>query len=232
MEQTNNTEGIQLITTKDGSHSLVNLGMDETYHSRHGAVQESKHVFIENGLHAWLAQCDSQEVKVFEVGMGTGLNTLLTLQEALAANRVFYYTTLEPFPLSPDILSKLNYPECIKDARLQPFFEKVHACPWEQDIQLHAHFTFNKVNNTLQKAEMPPSSFDVIYYDAFAPNKQAGMWTYEMLEKVTSLLKPNGIWVTYAAKGQMKRDLKNLHLQVETLPGPPGKAEMVRARKV
>jgi tRNA U34 5-methylaminomethyl-2-thiouridine-forming methyltransferase MnmC len=222
---------IQLIATKDGSHSLINCQLDETYHSRHGAVQESLHVFIKNGLQDWLAQHGSQSVAIFEVGMGTGLNVLLTLQQALASDRMFYYTTLEPFPVSPEMISRLNYAEFIDDTRLPQLFDKIHTCPWEKEVQLENNFAFKKLQTTLQEVNLSSATFDVIYFDAFAANKQPEMWTYEMLEKVTSLLKPTGMWVTYAAKGQMKRDLKSLALEVETLPGSPGKAEMVRAKK-
>jgi tRNA U34 5-methylaminomethyl-2-thiouridine-forming methyltransferase MnmC len=231
MNKEDNFSYIQLIATKDGSHSLINLLLDETYHSRHGAVQESLHVFIKNGLQAWLAQHSNPSVSIFEVGMGTGLNVLLTLQQALASDRLFYYTTLEPFPVTPEMILQLNYTEFIEDANLPQLFDKIHTCPWEQEVQLQNDFTFKKLQTTLQEVDLPAATFDVIYFDAFAANKQPEMWTYQMLEKVTSLLKPAGMWVTYAAKGQMKRDLKSLALEVETLPGPPGKAEMVRVKK-
>jgi tRNA U34 5-methylaminomethyl-2-thiouridine-forming methyltransferase MnmC len=144
---------------------------------------------------------------------------------------MFYYTILEPFPVSPDMIRQLNYVEFVEETRLQPLFPEIHASPWEQDVPLLKNFTFKKLQTTVQEATLQPLSFNVIYFDAFAPNKQPELWTYEILDKVTSLLKPGGVWVTYAAKGQMKRDLKALGLEVETLPGPPGKAEMVRAKK-
>lgn len=232
MNKADDLPPIQLIATKDGSHSLINLHLDETYHSRHGAVQESMHVFIKNGLQHWVAQHADQDVAILEVGMGTGLNVLLTLQEALTSDRIFHYTTLEPFPVASEIIEQLNYPEFVEDTRLHQLFLEIHTSPWEQDVALLKNFMFKKLQNTVQEATLQPTAFDVIYFDAFAPNKQPDLWTYEMLKKVTSLLKPTGVWVTYAAKGQMKRDLKNLHFQVETLPGPPGKAEMVRAKNI
>ena len=231
MNKADHLQHIQLIATKDGSHSLLNLQLDETYHSRHGAVQESMHVFIKNGLQHWLEQHPSQDVSIFEVGMGTGLNVLLTLQEAISSDRIFYYTTLEPFPVLSEIIDQLNYAEFVEDTSLQPLFPEIHDSPWEQEVPLCKNFIFKKLQNTVQEATLKPTAFDVIYFDAFAPNKQPNLWTYEILDKVTSLLRPGGVWVTYAAKGQMKRDLKALGLEVETLPGPPGKAEMVRAKK-
>lgn len=231
MNKADNFQHIQIISTKDGSHSLLNLPLDETYHSRHGAVQESAHVFIQNGLQHWLKQHPEQVVTIFEVGMGTGLNVLLTLQEAISSDRIFYYTTLEPFPVSSDIIEQLNYIEYVEDTSLQQLFLEIHTCPWEQDVPLLKNFTFKKLQSTVQEAAIQSDAFDVIYFDAFAPNKQPELWTYEVLDKVTFLLKPGGVWVTYAAKGQMKRDLKTLGLAIETLSGPPGKAEMVRAKK-
>ena len=231
MNKADHWQHIQLIATKDGSHSLFNRPLNETYHSRHGAVQESTHVFIQNGLQHWLEQQHEQDVAIFEVGMGTGLNVLLTLQEALSSDCMFYYTTLEPFPVSPDMIRQLNYVEFVEETKLQQLFPEIHTSPWEQDVPLLKNFTLKKLQNTVQEMTLQPFSFDVIYFDAFAPNKQPELWTYEALDKVTSLLKPGGVWVTYAAKGQMKRDLKALGLAVETLPGPPGKAEMVRAKK-
>lgn len=231
MNKTDDFQHIQLIATKDGSHSLINRQLDETYHSRHGAVQESVHVFIQNGLQHWLEQHPGQDVSIFEVGMGTGLNVLLTMQEALVSDLNFYYTTLEPFPVSSDIIEQLNYLGFVRDTGLSQLFSDIHVCLWEQAIQIHKNFIFKKLPNTLQDVSLPLATFDVIYFDAFAANKQPDMWTYPVLEKATSLLKPEGIWVTYAAKGQLKRDLKALGLEVETLPGPPGKAEMVRAKK-
>lgn len=222
---------IQLITTRDGSHSLIHVQMDETYHSRHGAVQESRYVFIRNGLQHWMEQHPAQDVSILEVGLGTGLNVLLTLEEAFSSSCNFHYTTLEPFPVSSEIIQQLNYAEFIKDTHLHQLFSEIHSAAWEQDVLLRNNFTLRKLQSTVQTANLPLSSYDIVYFDAFAPNKQPEMWEYEVLEKVVGRLRPGGLWVTYSAKGQMKRDLKTLGLEVETLPGPPGKAEMVRAKK-
>jgi tRNA U34 5-methylaminomethyl-2-thiouridine-forming methyltransferase MnmC len=204
---------LKIITTSDGSHSLLNTELDETYHSRHGALQESLHVFIKNGLDL----CAKDEVNVFEVGFGTGLNALLTA----LSNRKVNYTTIEAFPLPEEIFTLLNYEP--RDLLLQ-----LHR---NHELRI-TNFKFKKHHATLQSISLWPNQFDVIYFDAFAPSKQPTMWEFPMIEKVCNALTPGGLFVTYCAKGQLKRDLKALGLNVETLPGPPGKKEMVRAKKV
>ena len=156
----------------------------------------------------------------------------LTLQQALVSDTMFYYTTLEPFPVPAEVVFQLNYCEFVKDVQLQQHFEKIHTSSWEKEVRLQNNFVFKKLPTTLQDVSLLPGTFDIIYFDAFAASKQPEMWTNDMLQKTTALLKHEGVWVTYAATGQMKRDLRSLQLEVETLPGPPGKAEMVRARKL
>jgi tRNA U34 5-methylaminomethyl-2-thiouridine-forming methyltransferase MnmC len=204
---------IKIITTSDGSHSILNTELEETYHSIHGAVQESLHVFIKNGLDA-LAR---DEVNIFEVGFGTGLNALL----AALSNRKINYTSVEAFPLEEEIYSQLNYEP--KDLLLE-----LHR---NQQLQT-PNFKLNKLHTTLESISLQPSSFDIIFFDAFAPSKQPAMWEFPMIKKVCDSLTSGGLFVTYSAKGQLKRDLRSLGLDVETLPGPPGKKEMVRAKKL
>lgn len=220
--------------TGDGSHTLLNTAMNETYHSRHGALRESEYVFIEKGLYYWMSQHEKENhIRILEVGMGTGLNVILTIREAmqhLALN--FHYTTLEPYPLDEKTAEKLNYLRFLpKIYTLQAKFRELHACTWEKDYPLLDNFTLLKRMQKLEDMEALPSHFDLIYFDAFAPNKQAELWTPPILEKVAFMMKPSAVFVTYSAKGQLKRDLKALGLTVETLAGPPGKAEMVRATK-
>ena len=226
------TSSVQIIETGDGSHTLLNVTLDETYHSRHGALRESEYVFIQQGWHTWLSQHpEATTLRLLEVGMGTGLNVLLTIREALARPSVtVHYTTLEPFPLSEDTLGALNYLSLLKDD-LHPYFTALHQAPWNTPHALLPHFTLNKQSVTLQDYSPPPEGFDLIYFDAFAPNKQAELWEMPTLQKVVGMMQPSAIFVTYSAKGQLKRDLKTLGLTVETLSGPPGKAEMVRATK-
>lgn len=205
---------IKIIVTADGSNSLLNTDLDETYHSRHGAVQESIHVFIKNGLDRI-----SGSVHVFEVGFGTGLNALLTL----ATGRKVNYTSIEAFPLDESIYTSLNYSP--KDPLLS-----LHEAPWNTSTQINSQFRLTKIHNTLVQHSFV-DKYNLIFFDAFAPSKQPEMWELPILKKVCDALAPGGIFVTYCAKGQLKRDLKSLGLEVETLAGPPGKKEMVRGTK-
>lgn len=220
---------IQIIETGDGSHTLLNIALDETYHSRHGALRESKHVFINNGLRHWMdLHSSTSSLNILEVGLGTGLNAWLTLLEANKHSGIrFHYTTLEPFPLEKQLLQQLNYVPP-NDEKQRAYFHAIHQAPWNQSSVLTDNFTLEKRHTMLQDIETN-NRYDVIYFDAFAPNKQPELWEKPIITKATNLLNPSGVWVTYSAKGQLKRDLKSLGLQVETLPGPPGKAEMVRA---
>jgi tRNA U34 5-methylaminomethyl-2-thiouridine-forming methyltransferase MnmC len=220
---------IQIITTGDGSHSLLNTALNETYHSVHGARRESVHVFIKHGLEYFLDGNAADVVKIFEVGFGTGLNALLTASFAENQKHKILYTSLEAFPLADEIPGKLNYAESESEKLL---FEKLHSSSWEVDVQINNFFTLRKIKTTLEEISLQGNYFDVIFFDAFAPSKQPELWEIPMLEKVCNALKSNGVFTTYCAKGQLKRDLKSLGLLVETLPGPPGKKEMVRALKI
>ncbi len=224
---------VQIIETGDGSHSLLNVAMDETYHSRHGALRESEHVFIRHGLHHWITQHPTAStLRILEVGFGTGLNAILTVREARPRPDLsFRYTTLEPHPLAEEMINSLNYLALLNDTSLAPHFAALHQAPWEEDQSLLDNFVLHKTQSTLQDFPTAPQAFDLIYFDAFAPNKQPGLWTLPVLQCVATLMASGAIFVTYSAKGQLKRDLKALELLVETLDGPPGKAEMVRAQK-
>nr|WKN39862.1 tRNA (5-methylaminomethyl-2-thiouridine)(34)-methyltransferase MnmD [Tunicatimonas sp. TK19036] len=224
---------IQIIETGDGSHTLLNTTLNETYHSRHGALRESEHVFIQHGLQHWLdTHPSASSIRILEVGLGTGLNAWLTVREAkkLPATQ-FYYTSLEPYPLAAEVIAQLNYTQQMNEADMISYFDDIHQADWHKDVPLLSNFTLHKQQSTLQDFA-DTQGYDLIYFDAFAPNKQPELWELPMLEKSVSLLKPRGVWVTYSAKGQLKRDLKSLGLTVKTLPGPPGKAEMVRASSI
>jgi tRNA U34 5-methylaminomethyl-2-thiouridine-forming methyltransferase MnmC len=219
---------LELIVTSDGSHSLLNTVLDETYHSRHGALQESLHVFIKHGLHFFEEKNHSDKISILEIGFGTGLNALLTAQDIIDKPVRVEYTSLEAFPVEEEIWSRLNYAETDEWKLL---FKKIHQASWAGPELIQPNFVLAKLHTTLQQVDLSTASFDVIYYDAFAPNKQPEMWELPMLQKVVERLSSHGVFVTYCAKGQLKRDLKSLGLNVETLPGPPGKKEMVRAMR-
>jgi tRNA U34 5-methylaminomethyl-2-thiouridine-forming methyltransferase MnmC len=219
---------LKLITTADGSNSLLNNAIGETYHSRHGALQESTHVFIKNGLNYFIEQNTPQKINILEVGLGTGLNAWLTLENLLSKEIEIHYTAIEIFPLPKSIWQLLNYAQ---GNLHKTSFESIHSCQWNEPVKLASTFYLNKLHNSLLEVDLSSYSFDLIYFDAFAPNKQPELWELPILKKMVDQLLRNGVFVTYCAKGQLKRDLKFLGLEVEALSGPPGKREMIRATK-
>jgi len=214
---------VRIITTADGSHSLLHTDLDETYHSRHGALQESEYVFLQKGFDFFVAQHKPKSINILEIGFGTGLNAWLTLQRAKQTGIVVNYTSLENYPLDKNIWSNLNYAETDKKD-----FEKLHEAEWNKVESIHQNFNLHKIKGSLQNSTLSIIHSHIIFYDAFAPNKQPEMWELPMLKKVCDTLLAHGVFVTYCAKGQVKRDLKSLGLSVENLPGPPGKREMLR----
>jgi tRNA U34 5-methylaminomethyl-2-thiouridine-forming methyltransferase MnmC len=217
-----------VITTEDGSHSLLNETLNETYHSRHGAIQESRHVFLAQGLEFLVQERKPRSVSILEIGFGTGLNALLTLTRTFQIDMQVHYMALETDPLNESIWSTLNYGQVLQVSRQ---FVALHRCGWGTPQTLDGKFQLLKQNTSLQEISLAPMSYDLVYYDAFAPSKQPELWTRSILEKVVDAMAMGGVLVTYCAKGQLKRDLKNLGLFVETLPGPPGKKEMTRGTK-
>lgn len=225
------SSNVKIITTEDGSHSLYHEDLQETYHSFHGAYRESIHVFMIYGLDSWLARNPRKfPIRIFEVGFGTGLNAWLALVWAEQNQVPVLYHSIEPFPIGKEVYSQLNYIEHDHGIwHFHKYFEALHDAPWNEGGPVSEYFNFKKDITTLEEAQLYPS--DVVFFDAFAPSKQPELWTKETLEKVTSAMRPGGLFTTYSAKGQLRRDLKELGLEVEILPGPPGKKEMTRAWK-
>lgn len=219
----------RFLITEDGSHTIYLPELRETYHSTHGAIRESDYVFIRQGLEQAL-QGGKQSIKIFEMGFGTGLNALLSWIYAEKNQVSITYQSIEAFPLTLDEVQKLNYPDLIDAEDANTKFHKIHQCKWNESVELSPYFHLRKIDQWIQKFHTD-TQFDVCFFDAFAPSKQAEMWEIPILEKVKNMLVPKGILVTYCAKGQLKRDLKTLGFEVESLPGPPGKKEMVRAVK-
>lgn len=219
---------LEIIVTGDGSHSLFNRELNETYHSTHGAVQESKHVFLAMGFDYVNQQHNQRPVRILEIGFGTGLNAWLTClhtQQTLTPTR---YTSLETFPLPADIWKQLTY-ATTPDALA--VFHALHQAPWEDEVTITPHFILIKRQIAVQEITLPDDSCDLIYFDAFAPNKQPEMWELPVFQKLYRALAAGGVLVTYCAKGQVKRDLRATGFVVEALQGPPGKREMIRAIK-
>jgi len=211
--------------TGDGSHTLYVPALDEHYHSHFGALTESKHIFIDSGL----ASLNSKKVSILEVGFGTGLNTLLTAMHARDNQLTIRYVTLEKYPVDPSLLSRLNYSTMTGTDGLE-LFEAIHNAPWEKPVTLTPWFTLEKRMMDLTSMSVE-GLYDLIYFDAFGPGKQPEMWTREVMQKVTSVTHPGTVFVTYSAKGELKRTLRDLGFDVILLPGPPGKRVMTRAVK-
>lgn len=220
---------VQLIVTGDGSHSLKNEQLNETYHSTHGAIQESAHVFIKKGL-AYLTTYFKGVPAVLEIGFGTGLNALLTLEFAESHRQPVYYETIETYPLGNHVVEQLNFARQLQRPDLVPVFKKLHEADWGGELQLTPNFNFLKRELSVHDY-VPTRQFNLIYFDAFAPSKQPEMWTLEVIKEMADVLVQGGILVTYCAQGQFKRNLNEAGFEVETLPGPPFKKEMVRAVK-
>jgi tRNA U34 5-methylaminomethyl-2-thiouridine-forming methyltransferase MnmC len=206
-------------STADGSHTLFLPEIDEHYHSINGAIQESQHVYIAAGLN----QCSKDTVCVLELGFGTGLNALLTALEAVKSNRKVVYTAIEKFPLPGEIIHQLNYSE------LNPtLFQSLHQAEWETPVVINASFILHKIQADFLSVDFP-GTYDVVYYDAFAPDKQPEVWTQELFDKIYLKMNPDGILTTYCAKGAIRRMMQQSGFSVERIPGPLGKREMLRA---
>jgi tRNA U34 5-methylaminomethyl-2-thiouridine-forming methyltransferase MnmC len=222
--------GLQILPTADGSTTLLNQSLNETYHSIHGAIQESQHVFIESGLNPLLQHSQAKQISILEIGFGTGLNALLTLLATKDLNIKVYYEGIEAFPLPMETVAQLNYPDLLKSEESKIVFNSLHQTDWNKTQTITPNFHLRKRNVKIQEVDFEKEKFDLIYFDAFAPSKQPEMWERSILQKVTEAMKPQGIFITYSAKGQLKRDLVSLGLSVEKIAGPPGKREMIRAK--
>jgi tRNA U34 5-methylaminomethyl-2-thiouridine-forming methyltransferase MnmC len=213
----------ELRETADGSMTIYLPEINEHYHSYHGALQEAKHVFIENGIKRYPKK---EIISVFELGLGTGLNALLTAIWAETNQQKVTYFGLEAFPVEPEMNFAMKYDSLITES--DDLFLKIVFAPWEAKTEISTFFQLCKCQSKIQTL-LVNQKFDIIYFDAFGPRAQEEMWNFEILNKAVQLLNPKGLFVTYCAKGQLKRDLKTLGLKVETLPGPPGKREMTIA---
>jgi tRNA U34 5-methylaminomethyl-2-thiouridine-forming methyltransferase MnmC len=222
---------LTVIQTEDGSTSLFHSGLQETYHSVHGAIQESQHVFIEAGLNHVLQHTSEKNISILEVGFGTGLNALLTAMIAKKLAVKIEYETIEAFPLPMETVDILNYPVILGLVDSELIFNDLHRAAWNKLAEVSPNFCFLKRDLKMEEADFAKEKFDLVYFDAFAPDKQPEMWERGILQKVVDAMKPRAVFVTYSAKGQLKRDLVSLGLLVEKLPGPPGKREMIRATK-
>lgn len=218
-----------IITTADGSHTIEIPSMQVTYHSVHGAIQESLHVYIHAGLHHLNSIHQPQPCRILEMGFGTGLNALLTYA-TITSQQHIYYEAIEAFPLDAADALLLNYPALLQQPGLQSVFEQLHTCSWNRPVSINKHFIFRK-NNTCLEDFSATGLYHIVYYDAFAPRSQPELWTTDIFRKIFNLLYTEGILVTYCSKGDVRRALIAAGFTVSRLPGPPGKREMLRAIK-
>jgi tRNA U34 5-methylaminomethyl-2-thiouridine-forming methyltransferase MnmC len=223
---------IEVRTTADGSPTLYVPALDEHYHSRHGAAQESRHVFIAAGLRPLLAAGLGQDkpLRLLEVGLGTGLNALLTLEMTQAAGAAVTYDGYETVPLPPPMVAALT-PQWADEPALSQAFAQLHAAPWGEKHLLAPDFFLTKLEEPVQAAALPADYYDLFYFDAFAPEKQPELWTEEVFQTLYTAAAPGAVLVSYCAQGQFRRNLRAAGWLTEKLPGPPGKREMTRARK-
>lgn len=220
---------LESIITEDGSSTIHVPFLKETYHSRYGALTESVHVYIEKALYERISFQDLKEVNVLEVGFGTGLNALLTIIGCQKKEIKLNYIGIEPKPLDNQVIGSLNYTEILSHPQAKTWFDWLHESEWNEPI--------TKEGITIEKKKMGIESFksevmfDVVYFDAFAPEKHPEIWTIEIYKSLFSMMNEGGILTTYCAKGKVKRELLGSGFMVENLSGPPGKREMTRATK-
>lgn len=213
----------EIIITSDGSTTIHLPDWNEQYHSKHGAIQEAKHVFIKNGLNI----VSSNEISILEIGFGTGLNCFITLLES---DKTIDYVGVEAYPVAKEEVEKLNYVSELHTEKHKHVFEKIHSTLWEEKQQITDNFYLTK-RKQFFKDICDKNYFDIIYFDAFGARVQPELWTEEIFSKMFNALKPNGILVTYSAKGSVRRAMQTVGFSVERLKGPPGKREMLRGIK-
>lgn len=219
----------EIINTGDGSSTIYLPEWNEQYHSIHGAIQEARHVFIEMGLKKAI-EIKPEEISILEIGFGTGLNALVTWQEALRNQVKIFYTGVEAYPVEENEVIKLNYSAEIKEEEAGVIFEQMHRLTWERPQNLTPDFVLHKQQKFFAEID-ETARFDLIYFDAFGARVQPELWTTEIFSIMFRALKPGGLLVTYAAKGSVRRAMLKVGFLVEKLPGPPGKREMLRATK-
>lgn len=216
----------EVFLTGDGSSSIRIPEWNEQYHSKHGAIQEAKHVFIEKGLK--YKSSTSNSIHILEVGMGSGLNVLLSILFAEKNKIHLNYRALEAFPLKEKEWKQMNFSKEIEGA--DDLYKKIHLSPWEREVKVSPYFKLFK-EEVLFQSFKPNQKVDLIYFDAFGPRVQPELWEEEIMKIMYECLNREGVMVTYSAKGTVRRLLENIGFKVEKLEGPPGKREMLRAQK-
>lgn len=217
---------LQIVSTKDGSQTILNEALGSTYHSRHGALTESQHVFIAKGLEKVL-ESGMTEITILEMGFGTGLNTLLTAIIAAERNIQINYHALELFPLPESVWMEYQLPDELAENRA--LFESLHREDWNKEVSINTNFSITKHQISLLDFD-PSAKFDLVYYDAFEPETQPELWTQDVFEKLDNWMNPKGILTTYCCKGYVRRNMLGAGFEVTKVSGPPGKREMIVAK--
>jgi tRNA U34 5-methylaminomethyl-2-thiouridine-forming methyltransferase MnmC len=217
----------KIIQTLDGSTTIQLQEWDECYHSKHGAIQEAQHVFIKNGLLLF----QNKNVSILEIGFGTGLNCFITYLESKKMNQIIDYVGVEAYPVLSDEVQSMNYVQELNAQAEKTVFETMHSCNWEEKYRIFTTFTLTKRKQFFESIE-DNECYDLIYFDAFGYRVQPELWSTAIFKSMYKALKNNGVLVTYAARGVVKRSMQEAGFLVEKLEGPPGKREMFRALKV
>ena len=220
---------LKIIQTSDGSHTIYDESLNETYHSIHGSINESNHVYVNAGLKQFIYESRKKHVNILEVGFGTGLNFLLLYDFLKKRNIKVDYHTIEPNPLNDSILEKLNFSKII--GSVDEIFKIIHKSKTDELVEIDKKITFLKSVDTIENIKLKERKYDIIFFDAFAPSKQPDIWSYNNLNKIHSSMGEDSILVTYCSSGKFKKTLHDLGFKVEVLDGPKGKKEMVRVRK-
>ena len=216
----------EIIITSDGSTTIHLPEWNEQYHSKHGAIQEAYHVFIKNGLKA----CSNAKITILEIGFGTGLNSFITYLEAQKTNLIIDYVGVEAYPVNEVEIEKLNYVDELQAKNFAEDFSLMHSLSWNIKHDLTKTFSLTKREQFFDTIE-DEDAFNLIYFDAFGARVQPELWTVKIFQKMYNALKLKGILVTYSAKGSVRRAMQEVGFEVERLPGPPGKREMLRGTK-
>ncbi|MDA0316396.1 MAG: tRNA (5-methylaminomethyl-2-thiouridine)(34)-methyltransferase MnmD [Bacteroidetes bacterium] len=219
-----------IITTADGSKTIQIEDWNEQYHSIHGALQEAKHVYIENGLHEFLQrQPNQKQINILEIGFGTGLNAMLSATDELALQKSILYHSIEAYPVSSDELQALNYSSLL--TLKSEIFDQLHSASWNKESQIIKHFVLKKRQEFFADIK-DVNTFDIVYFDAFSPRVQPDLWIPSIFKMMYTAMRFGGILVTYSAKGSVRRAMQEVGFEVKRLAGPPGKREMLRATKI
>lgn len=216
----------EILITSDGSTTIHLPDWNEQYHSKHGAIQEANHVFLTHGFRI----LEQKEIRLLEIGFGTGLNCFITFLEAEKRKKNMEYVGVEAYPVLHDEIGKLNFVSELNAGEKQGVFENMHKVSWEEKHQLSETFSLIKRKQFFKDID-DEDRYDLIYFDAFGPRVQPELWTEEIFSGMYKALKNKGVLVTYSAKGSVRRAMQSVGFSVERLPGPPGKREMLRGRK-